>query len=78
MSLTTEIADFVQRTVSAMGLELTPTLTAAEDELVGIAQAIGATGTGVLQVVSDFVDVDVDSVLVDVSDEDPPLRESVR
>jgi N-acyl-D-aspartate/D-glutamate deacylase len=38
--------------------EYTPTLTAGRDELVGIARAIGETGTGVLQLVSDFIDVD--------------------
>ena len=34
----------------------TPTLTAAEDELTGIARGLGAAGKGVLQVVSDFAD----------------------
>lgn len=38
--------------------EYTPTLTATPDELIGIAEGVGATGTGVLQVVSDFLDVD--------------------
>ncbi len=38
----------------------TPTLTAAPDELIGIAQGVGATGTGVLQVVSDFLDPDAE------------------
>jgi len=40
--------------------ELTPTLTADADELVGIATEIGRTGTGVLQAVSDFDDVDAE------------------
>ncbi|QGG93740.1 N-acyl-D-amino-acid deacylase family protein [Actinomarinicola tropica] len=48
--------------------EPTPTLTAAADELVGIARAIGETGTGVLQIVSDFPRD---------SDELPMLREMV-
>ena len=38
----------------------TPTLTAAPDELIGIAEGVGAAGSGVLQVVSDFLDVDAE------------------
>lgn len=40
--------------------EPTPTLTAGADELVGIARALGAINRGVLQVVSDFGDVDAE------------------
>ena len=36
--------------------EPTPTLRAERDELVGIAEGVGSTGRGVLQVVSDFLD----------------------
>jgi N-acyl-D-aspartate/D-glutamate deacylase len=38
--------------------EYTPSLTAGRDELVGIAAGLGRLGAGVLQVVSDFRDVD--------------------
>jgi N-acyl-D-aspartate/D-glutamate deacylase len=40
--------------------EFTPTLTAEADELIGIAEEIGRSGRGVLQVVSDFNDVDAE------------------
>src|SRR3954447_7787241 len=40
--------------------DFTPTLTAEADELIGIARAIGETGKGVLQGVSDFADVDAE------------------
>jgi N-acyl-D-aspartate/D-glutamate deacylase len=36
--------------------EPTPTLTAAREELVGIARSVGQSGAGVLQVISDFPD----------------------
>ncbi len=38
--------------------EYTPTLKAEADELIGIASAVGSTGRGVLQIVSDFLDLD--------------------
>jgi N-acyl-D-aspartate/D-glutamate deacylase len=52
--------------------EPTPTLTAARDELVGIARAIGETGQGVLQVVSDFSLEDEGETLLEM------MRESGR
>ena len=45
--------------------EPTPTLKAEFDELVGIAEAIGTTGTGVLQVVSDLADFDSEFALAE-------------
>lgn len=44
--------------------EPTPTLTAEADELVGIANAIGQAGTGVLQLVSDFIDLDTEFAMM--------------
>jgi len=40
--------------------DFTPTLTAAAEELVGIAEAVGVLGTGVFQLVSDFRDRDAE------------------
>ncbi|HET6811684.1 MAG TPA: amidohydrolase family protein [Acidimicrobiales bacterium] len=44
--------------------EPTPTLTAAAPELAGIAAAIGSTGRGVLQAVSDFIDVEAEFAIL--------------
>jgi N-acyl-D-aspartate/D-glutamate deacylase len=40
--------------------ELTPSYDAGVDELLKIAAAVGGTGCGVLQLVTDFLDIDVD------------------
>jgi len=42
----------------------TPTLTAGEDELTGIAMGLAAAGKGVLQVVSDFTDPEVEFAML--------------
>ena len=44
--------------------EYTPTLTAEADELCGIAEAMGAAGAGVIEVVSDFHDLDHEFALL--------------
>ncbi len=43
--------------------EPTPTLKAEIDELVGISQGLGAAGKGVLQVVSDFIDIEAETTI---------------
>ncbi|HEX3567108.1 MAG TPA: amidohydrolase family protein, partial [Acidimicrobiales bacterium] len=42
----------------------TPTLTAAANELAGIAEGLGAAGRGVLEVVSDFLDLDEEAATI--------------
>ena len=42
----------------------TPSLTATADELLGIARAIGATGQGVFEIISDLVDLDAEFALM--------------
>ncbi len=44
--------------------DFTPTLTAAAEELTGIAEAVGRTGKGVFQLVSDFVDRDLEFAML--------------
>ena len=58
--------------------EFTPTLTAARDELVGIAAAIGEAHLGVLEVVSDFAQPDeLDTILAMAEASGRPLSISV-
>jgi len=40
--------------------EYTPTLQAEFDEMIGIAEALGAAGKGVIQIISDFIDFDAE------------------
>lgn len=42
----------------------TPSLTASRDELIGIAEAIGRTGGGVIEIVADLFDLDAEFALV--------------
>jgi N-acyl-D-aspartate/D-glutamate deacylase len=42
----------------------TPSLSASDDELLGIARAIGATGQGVFEIISDLVDLDAEFALM--------------
>ncbi len=42
----------------------TPSLSATADELLGIARGVGSTGTGVLQLVADLVDLETEFALI--------------
>ena len=44
--------------------EYTPTLQAEFDEMIGIAEALGAAGKGVIQIISDFIDFEGEFELV--------------
>jgi N-acyl-D-aspartate/D-glutamate deacylase len=44
--------------------ELTPSYDAGIDELAGIARELGTAGTGVLQLITDFLDVDTDMKVI--------------
>ena len=60
--------------------EVTPSITAHEDELIGIAKALGEAGKGVLQGISDFYEFDSEFRMFRAMAEawHPPLVQSER